>query len=204
MEESVFINEIIRTIKKYLWIIILLALTGGLAGKLLASNGQPPTYQASTLVLLDKQIDKTALNINQPDDINRFLNTAQTLINTPVILKPVKNELGLDLNVNKLNGEVSTTIENGSQIIKITVEDPKAKQATLIANKTSEVFQREIKNYLSVKSVQIVKSAQSGQESQILHSRTKANIVMGVIIGLVIGIIVAFFMNFLKRGKASA
>jgi capsular polysaccharide biosynthesis protein len=201
MEESMFIKEIMVTIKKYLWLIILLAVIGGVAGKFLASNGQPPTYKNTSLVLLEKQNDKTAININQPDDYNRFLNTAQTLVNTPVILKSVKSELGLKDSLSKLSGEVNPTIENGSQIINITVETSNAKQTTKIANKTADVFARDIKNYLNVKSAQVVEQAQSGHETQVLHSRSKASMVMGVIIGLVIGVVIAFILGSFGRTK---
>lgn len=205
MEESVFFKDIMRTVKKNLWLIILLAIIGGVAGKFLASKGQPPTYQASAMVLLDKQNDKTALNIVQPDDLNRFYSTAQALINTPAILNPVKSDLRLGMKMDKLSGEISTSIPNtNSQILDITVEDPSAGMATKIANKTAGVFQKEIKNYLSVRTVKIVESAQAGQETKILHSRTKANIAMGVIIGLVIGFVFAFLLDFIRRGKTAA
>lgn len=203
MEESMLIKDIMIVIKKYLWVIILAAVVGGVAGKLLASHGQPPTYQNSALVLLEKQTDKTVLNINQPDDYNRFLTTAQTLVSTAAILKPVKSELGLKDSISKLDSEVSATIENGSQIINITVQTSNAKQATKIANKTAEVFQRDIKNYLSVKSAKVVEPAQAGHETRILHSRTKANVAMGVIIGLVIGLALAFILGSLGRKKAT-
>lgn len=204
MEESMFIKDIMRTIKKFFWVIILLALIGGFVGKFSASNGQPPTYQNSALVLLEKQNDQTALNINQPDDYNRFLNTAQSLIKTPVILGMVKDELGLKDSLSKLRGEINPSIENGSQIIRITVETSNAKQTTKIANKTADVFQRQIKNYLNVKSTKAVEHAQSGQETQILHSRTKANITMGVIIGIVLGMLLTFLMSTLGHNKVKA
>lgn len=204
MEESMFIKDIVGIIKKYLWVIILVAVIGGIAGKLLASNGQPPTYQNSALVLLEKQNEKTALNINQPDDYNRFLNTAQTLVNTPVILKSVKDELGLKESVNKLTDEVSSTIENGSQVLRITVENSNAKQTTNIANKTADVFTRNIRHYLNVKSARVVQPAPSGHETPVLHSRTKANIAMGVIIGLVIGLALAFLFHSIGRKKTAA
>ncbi|MDP4103598.1 MAG: hypothetical protein Q8935_01490 [Bacillota bacterium] len=204
MEESMFIKDIMTTIKKYLWLIIVLAIIGGVAGKYLASKGQPTTYQNTALVLLEKQIDKTAININQPDDYNRFLNTAQTLVNTPVFLKTVKSELGLKDSLSKLSEEVNPTIENNSQIINITVETSNAKQTTKIANKTADVFARDIKNYLNVKSAQVVEQAQSGHETQVLHSRSKASMVMGVIIGLVIGLVLAFILGSFGRTKKAA
>jgi capsular polysaccharide biosynthesis protein len=203
MEESMLIKDIMLVVKKYLWLIILVTVIGGVAGKFLASNGQPPTYQNTALVLLEKQTDKTVLNINQPDDYNRFLTTAQTLVSTPAILKSVKSELGLKDSLSKLGSEVNATIENGSQIINITVQDSNAKRATTIANKTADVFQSDIKNYLSVKSAQIVEPAQAGHETPILHSRTKANVVMGVIVGLVIGLVLAFILGSFGRKKTT-
>src|SRR5207248_2062548 len=124
-----------------------------------------------------------------------------SLIKTPVILGVVKDELGLKDSLSELKGEITPSNENSSQLIRITVETSNAKQTTKIANKTADVFHQQIKNYLNVKSAKVVERAQYGQETQILHSRTKANITMGVIIGIVLGMVLTFLMSTLGHRK---
>jgi capsular polysaccharide biosynthesis protein len=204
MEESRYITDIFKTIKKYIWVIILFVIIGGIAGKVLSSNGPAPTYQAYALVLLEEQQKDSKVIINQSDENVRFLNTAQTLVYTPAILDPVKKDLKLDYTRRELINKITAANENSSQVMRITVEDSDAKKATKIVNKIADVFERDIKGYLNVETVQIVERAQAGQELSIVHSRPNANILMGIIIGLVIGTLVAFVLDFFfKNRKAS-
>ncbi len=191
MEESMLITSIMKSVKKYLWLIIIIAAIGGIAGKFLASSGPAPTYEASSLVMVEKLNDQTNVIINQSDETVRFINTVQTFIKTSTILDPVIKELKLDKNAKDLASQITVTNENNSQLLKITVEDSDPKLATKIANKTAEVLDKKVNNYFKVKTAETVEKAQPGQENQLLHTRTKANIAMGVIIGLVIG----FFLS---------
>jgi capsular polysaccharide biosynthesis protein len=204
MEESRYITDIFKTIKKYIWVIILFMIIGGVAGKILSLNGPAPTYQAYALVLLEEQQKDSKVIINQSDANVRFLNTAQTLVYTPVVLDSVTKDLKLDYSRSDLINKITAANENSSQVMRITVEDGDAKKATEIVNKIADVFERDIKDYLNVEKVQIVERAQAGQELRIVHSRPNANILMGIIIGLVIGTLVAFVLDFFfKNRKAS-
>jgi capsular polysaccharide biosynthesis protein len=204
MEESRYITDIFKTIKKFIWVIILFLIIGGVAGKVLSPNEPAPTYQAYALVLLEEQQTVSNVIINQSDENLRFLNTAQTLVTTPVVLDSVTKDLKLVYSRRELISKITAANENNSQVMRITVEDSDAKKATKIVNKIADEFEREIKGYLNVKTVRIVEKAQAGQELSIAHSRPNANILMGIIIGLVIGTLAAFVLDsFFKKRKAS-
>jgi capsular polysaccharide biosynthesis protein len=203
MGESTYIGDLFKILKRFIWLIILLAVIGGIAGKVLAGNGPKPTYQTSALVLVKQQYDQRNTAINQADESARFMNTALTLANKPVILNIVKKELHLKENTKELERKVKVGIENGSHILRITVEDNNPSDATKLTNKVVEVFQKEIHNYIDVESVEVIEKAQSGQENQILQTRFNANIIMGVLIGLIIGVFLAFVLNaFVKKPRA--
>jgi capsular polysaccharide biosynthesis protein len=201
MEESMYITKIIKIFKKYLWVIALLAILGGVAGKFLASSGPEPTFQSSGIVLIKQKFNESNIIINQADDTSRFINTAQTLISTPAILTPVKKELKLKEDLKELSGKINVSNENGSHLLRISVEESSADKATKIVNKTIEVFEKEIRNYLNVDTVQVVAYAQKGQESEIIHTRPNANIIMGVIIGMLLGTFLAFILSFISKPK---
>jgi capsular polysaccharide biosynthesis protein len=201
MEESLLINDIIKVIKRYFWIILLSIIIGGVVGKMIASSGPAPTYRTSALVLLEKKQEEANVIINQADEIGRFMNTAQTLVETPAVLKAVKSDLNLDESPNELANKIEVTNENNSQILRISIEDSDAKKATKIVNGTAENFSQMVNQYLDVEKSQVVAKAVYGQESQILHTRTNANVAMGVILGLVFGGILAFVLNLLSKKR---
>lgn len=201
VEESFFLEEIIKTVKKYFWVILLITILGGIAGRVLSSNGPAPTYEASSLIILEQKNNETNGVINQSSDSGRFFNTAQTLFNTPVILEPVIKELNLEKSVKELSAQVSVSNENSSQLLRVTVSDSNAQQATDIANSIVNVYQQEINNYLDVETVKTLEKAQSGQETQILHNRSNANMAMGVIIGFILGSLLAYILRFFSTRK---
>lgn len=204
MEGKMLINDLIKVLKKYLWIIILAALVGGGIGKVLVPAGPAPTYKSSALFLIQKKQPEAGVIISQGDDTGRFLNSSVRLIETRAILDHVKNELNLEESTKDLADMIEVVIENNSNLIKVTVEASDTKKATDIANITVETFAKQASQYLDIDDVIVVDNAKSGLETEILHTRSNANIAMGVILGLVIGTIVAFVLNSLFNQKKIA
>lgn len=194
VEEKILLNDLIKIVKKYFWVILIFTILGGVAGRMMTPEAPAPTYEAYSLVLLEQKSENDMV-INQVEESSRFFNTAQTLFNTPVILEPVLKELNLDMSINELSDQVKVSIENNSQILKISVSNSNAEQATNIANAVVSTYNKEIQNYLDVEKVKILEEAQKGKENQILHARPKANIVMGILIGLVLGGFAALILN---------
>lgn len=202
MEESILMKDILRTVKKYLWLIVILTIIGGIIGKLLVPAGPAPTYKAASLILIEKgNTNETNVIINQTDEMARFINTALTLVYTPAILETVIQDLKLDTTSKKLAKQVNAEVLNNSKIIQISATDSNAKSATEIANKAAEVFEKDINKYLDVKSVDIIEKAELDNAAQIVHSRSNANTVMGIILGLVIGTFMAFILKYFKRSN---
>lgn len=199
MEETLLIKVMIKTLKKYFWIIILFSILGGIGGKFTSTEAPAPTFEASSLFLVEKNAEEKNVVLNQIES-DRFFNTAATLINTSAILDKVIQNLDLNIKSTELNNNVKVNIENNSQIINVVVEDSDSKRASDIANEVVSTFQKEIGNYLDVEMVKVIKKAEYGDEKEILHSRPKATMAMGVIIGFVLGTIIAFVLSiFLKR-----
>lgn len=204
MEDSMLINDIIKTIKKYIWVILLFTILGGVVGRVFSADAPAPTYETFSLLFLDQKQEETNGFINKSDESTRFFNTAQTLISTPVILNPVLENLNLDMTTEELGSKVTVTIENNSKIIKIAVVDSDPEQAVKIANEIGNVFTMEIPQYLDVKTVKIIDEAKLGEEKVTIHARPKANMAMGVIIGLVLGTLLSFALNFFfNRSRTS-
>ncbi|WP_318507251.1 YveK family protein [Bacillus sp. T3] len=201
MEGIKLIKDLIKVFKKYIWIILLGVLVGGGIGKLLVPSGPAPTYKSSALILVQKKQAETGVVISQGDETGRFLNTAVRLIETRAILDDVKNELDLKESTKDLEDMIEVVIESNSNIIKVTVESEDANKATDIANATIGAFAKQASQYLDIDSATVVEKAKNGLETQILHTRSNANIAMGVILGLIISTIAAFWLNSVSNRK---
>lgn len=201
MEGTMLLNDLIKLLKRYFWIILLCLFIGGIIGKVLVPEGLAPTYKASALILIQKKEADTGIIINQTDEMGRFFNTAQTLIKTSAILDNVKKELKLQESTKELADMIEVTNENNSQIIKIASEQTDPQKVTNIVNSTAQNFTKEAGQYLDINTVTIVEKAENGEETKILHTRSKANIAMGAILGLVFGTIIAFVLTMMSNRK---
>lgn len=202
MEASLFMKDVMSVLKKYGWLMLILAVLGGAIGRFAAPEGPAPTYKASSAVLIERNIKDTNVIVNQSDENTRFLNTAQVLLRTPVILDQVKENLGTDLTVKDLITKMTVVNDNNSQVIRVMVEAESAELASGLANETLEVFTKEVGNYLDVAKVAIVEPAVPGLETEVGHSRINANTIMGVIIGVVLGALASFVLNSLTKNRA--
>lgn len=196
MEGTMLINDLIKVIKKYFWIILLCALAGVAIGKMMVPAGPEPTYRTSALVLIEKKEQVAGIVINQADEMGRFLNTAQTLIETSAILENVKKEIKLKESITELSDMITVANENNSQIIRITAEQTDPIKVTNIVNSTARNFSQVANQYFDdVDNVKVVQKAKRGEEIKILHTRSNANVAMGGILGLVFGCLLAFILN---------
>lgn len=199
MEASLFLKDVLSMIKKYFWIILLATVIGAVVGRFVVSEGPEPSYQASSSIYIEKKLPETNAVINQSDENTRFLNTALTIIRTPMVLENVKDGLDLDMTVKDLAGKITVVNENNSQILKITADVKDANLATDIVNEAAGVFVKEIGKLIEVEKVVVVESATPGLETKIEHSRANANTAMGLIIGLIIGSLAAFALSYLSK-----
>ena len=94
--------------KKYFLVILLLIVIGGVVGRIMTSEAPPPTYSTSAQILLEKGNPETDdVIIYQSDENSRFYATVLTMVETPLILDTVKNNLNLEQSINELKEQIT-------------------------------------------------------------------------------------------------
>ena len=96
----------------------------------------------------------------------------------------IADELGLDKK--EVSGALSVTNSSDTQIISITATTTDPELSQELAEKTVEVFRKEVKDNLNVTNIIIVDAAELN-ESPVSPSLTK-NIAIGAMLGLVISL----------------
>lgn len=201
MEAKELLRDVLLIVKKYFWLILLFGIIGAIVGRYVIPSGPPTSYQASSSILIEKEMKETNVIINQTDETTRFLNTVQTLIKTPVILSKVQKELNIDTETKDLANQITVVNENSSNIIKITVETNDKSSVADLANTIVNVFEKESEKFLDIGKVLVVEKAVPGEETMVSHDRSLANTIMGIILGTIIGFFIPLIYKVGRRFK---
>src|SRR5690625_3517556 len=78
------------------------------------------------------------------------INTYNVIITSPAILDDVIDELNLDYGASTLAEKITVSSEEDSQVVSVTVSDPKQPVASMIVNEVVATFQNEIPDIMNV------------------------------------------------------
>ncbi|MGX1262635.1 capsular polysaccharide biosynthesis protein [Rossellomorea marisflavi] len=199
MEETINLRDLMQTLKKRMSLIILITLTAVLVSGGVSFFLLTPVYESSTQLLVNQsKSDQSAYN--NPGQIQtnlQLINTYKEIITSPVILDKVADDL--NLNTRDLQENMTVSNQNDSQVVSLAVEDQDPKKAAEIANKTAEVFQKDIPDIMNVDNVTILTKAEVGGKISPVKPKPLLNIAIAAIIGLMIGVGIAFLLEFLDN-----
>jgi capsular polysaccharide biosynthesis protein len=197
MEETISLKELLATLKKRLVMIILITMTFGLVSGVISYFFLTPIYQASTQILVNQAKNEQALyNYNEVQTNLQLINTYNDIIKSPAILDKVVAELNLNMDAEQLKGKFTVGSETDSQVVYISVQDADANVAAKIANKTAEVFQKEIVNIMSVDNVSVLAKAKVTENQTPIKPQPLMNVAIAIVVGLMASIGLAFLLEY--------
>ncbi|WP_409295951.1 YveK family protein [Peribacillus sp. SCS-26] len=202
MEETISIKELLGVIRKRMGLIMLITLAAVIVSAIISYFVLTPVYEASTQLLVNqKKTDQTNLQYNEVQTNLQLVNTYSEIIKSPVILEKVKDELDLSLTVPALIGKIAVSNQTQTQILKVSVQDEDPKEAIRIANKTAQVFERDIKGIMnmSVDNVKILFPADTGEKLSPVKPKPLLNIAIALVIGLMAGVGLAFLLDYMDN-----
>ncbi|MGD7053933.1 YveK family protein [Sutcliffiella horikoshii] len=200
MEETISLKELFQTIKKRLWLIVLLTVLATTASGVVSYFLLTPIYQSSAQLLVNQsQNEQGTVDVNQIRSNVEIISTYNVIIKSPAILDKVSQELNGQETASSLNSIISVGPEGTSQILKITVEHPDPAQAANIANITAEVFQDEVTTLMNVDNVTILSPAQLGENPSPIKPQPVLNMAIAFVVGLMACVGLAFLLEFLDN-----
>ena len=200
MEETISLKDLVHTLKKrwsLIVIITLLAITvsAGISYFLIT-----PIYQNSTQILVNQsKSEEKIFNISDVQTNLDLINTYNVIIKSPVILDIVREELNISESVEELTGKITVQSQQDSQVVNITVQDESPVMAAKIANKTAEVFQKEIVEIMNVDNVNILAKAIGDKEQAPIKPSPLLNMVIALVVGLMASIGLVFLLEYLDN-----
>src|SRR5689334_8887627 len=119
------IIQYLRLLKKWLWLIIILAfIAGGIS--FVINTGRPPVFEAQTTIAIGHYIDSPNPDSSQ---IHTGIDLAQTyaqILKTYDVLNATIQELNLSLDVDQLEQLINVRIVTGTSllVVKVDYTDP--------------------------------------------------------------------------------
>jgi capsular polysaccharide biosynthesis protein len=197
MEETISLKELLQTLRKRLSLILSITFVAVLISGVISYFFLTPIYQASTQLLVNQsKNDQASYNVGEVQTNLQLINTYNVIIKSPAILELVKKDLDLDMTVGELNQKITVQNETNSQVVNLSVQDTSAKNAAKIANKTAEVFQKEIVKIMSVDNVSILAKAEVSDHSTPIKPQPLLNIAIALVVGLMAGVGLAFLLEY--------
>ncbi|MGD6776271.1 YveK family protein [Sutcliffiella horikoshii] len=200
MEETISLKELFQTIKKRLWLILLLTVLATTASGVVSYFLLTPIYQSSTQLLVNQAKSEQAQFTSADIQTNlQLINTYNVIIKSPAILDKVSENLDGKVTAGELNGMITVGSANNSQVLDITVQNADPVLAATIANVTAQTFQAEVIDIMNVDNVSILSGAQVGENPSPIKPQPVLNMAIAFVVGLMAGVGLAFLMEFLDN-----
>lgn len=201
MEETISLKELFDTLKKRLTLIISITLIAMIVSGIVSYFIITPEYKSSTQILVNqaKADSSAALNTGEVQANVQLISTYSVILKSAAILNIVKEELNLDMSVSTLNSKITVENAQNSQVMTVSVTDSDPTVALQIANKTAEVFEKEIKNIMTIDNVKVLPLAEDQENQAPISPNPPLNIAIAAVVGLMIGVGLAFLLEYLDN-----
>ncbi len=199
MEETISLKELFLTLKKRIVLIIAIAIAAVMISGVVSYFILTPIYQSSTQILVNQAKEDQQYSTTEVQTNLQLINTYNVIIKSPAILDIVKQELDLSESTRQLNEKITVQSEQNSQVVNISVQDESPEQAAAIANKTAEVFQKEIANIMKINNVTILAKAEVGENQSPVKPQPLLNIAIALVVGLMAGVGLSFLLEYLDN-----
>ncbi|MFS0689439.1 Wzz/FepE/Etk N-terminal domain-containing protein [Sporosarcina sp. 179-K 8C2 HS] len=198
MEETISLQDLFKTLKKRAILILLTMLLAITVAGVISFLLMTPIYQASTQILVNQQkVEQNQFNAQDIQANLQLINTYNVIIKSPAILSKVIENLDINTTPAALNGKITVSSEQNSQVVNVSVQDPEPYMAVDIANTTAEVFQEEIQKLMNVDNVNILSPAVLSENPRPIKPDPYLNMAIAAVIGLMLGVGIAFLLEYL-------
>lgn len=195
------LSDYVRVLRKR-WLVILLFALAGLAGGAVVSLVTPPQYEASTLVFVSVQSSGAAELAQGNAFVQQQVKSYAEAADTPLVLEPVIEELGLDQTPAQLAEDVTATAPLDTVNIEITAVSDSAAEAAEIANAVTSSFREVIVDINrpadgSSSPISIALLRPATVPDAPVSPNTMLDLLVGLLIGLLVGLAVAVLIELL-------
>ena len=190
--------DLFKMLKKRWWVILLLSLIGIALTTAITNYVLTPRYTSTTQLLVSKQdINTQSIELGEIETNIQMINTYRDIIEDPVVIDKVINELGNTLSEVELQQKVDVITQDDSQIFGIKVTDTDPNRAAEIANLMAATFQENIDGIINVENVAILSKAKVNDVP--ISPNLPLNQVVGILVGFLLGMILSIILETMDK-----
>ena len=198
MEETIDLRELLATIKKRFWIVILTTVIAVGISVVMTNRTKVQFYQAKTtmIVNVEKNENQAMLTSDQISAGQKLAVLYGEIIKSRSVLQPVIEKLNLEMTPQQLAGMISVSQVNDTHIMNLSVTDTDPDRAREIANTIPGVFTEEVKRTLKANGVEVLDPSLGGYP---IVSNSSNKVAIAGVLGVMIGLFIIFLIEFLDN-----
>ncbi len=201
VSEEIDLKDLLLIIRKRMRLIIGITLLSVLISGLISVYVLVPQYETFTTLMLGKPADFTGENAAYDyQDVllnQRLVKTYGEIAKSKVVLTEVIENLNLNTTYGRLKNQVTVSLLNDTEIIKVTVTGSRPNEITRIANEMAVVFMENVSEIMRIDNVLIIDEAEVPTAP--ISPRVLMNVAIAGVLGLMIALGLVFLLEFLDQ-----
>lgn len=187
--ETIDLRELFLLVKKNILMILAVTVVSAVVGFLISAFLLSPQYEASATLIVNSREDQTAQTTITNDQITsatKLVDTYSVILTSDTVLDKAIVDLGLTLDYEELLDKVTVESVNGTQVMKISVQDEDPVLAQSIVANIVEQAPEIIIQTVKAGSVEVISQAKTAEEP--VSPKKVLNTAIAGILGLVLSL----------------
>ena len=158
--KSISVQELFVLLKRYLFLILIAGIIGGIITYCICTFLVAPVYQANAKMIVNSRQEQTGTVTNdQITSAQKLVDTYAIIIRSQTVLEPVVNKLQLPMDFERLAKIVTVKSVNETQVMEIAVQSTDAQMALNIVSEIVNTCPEIIIDAVDAGSVKTVEPA---------------------------------------------
>ena len=194
--ETIDLRELFLLVKKNILMILAVTIASAVVGFLISAFLLSPQYEASATLIVNSREDQTAQTTITNDQITsatKLVDTYSVILTSDTVLDKAIADLELTLDYEELLDKVTVESVNGTQVMKISVQDEDPVLAQRIVANIVEQAPEIIIQTVKAGSVEVISQAKTAEEP------VSPKIVMNTAIAGILGLVLALGFVLLRN-----
>jgi capsular polysaccharide biosynthesis protein len=191
------LRDVGKIIKKSWILIVVLTVAGTIVGYGVSTYVFKKEYRATAMMIVsttlqNQEMPSTTMTLNDYNLNAKLVNSYSVLAKSDRVLSQVREQLGINIDLDNLSSMISVSAKEDTDIISIAVTSSSPEVAQSIANTLVDVFKNEVTEIMKMDNVQVIDYAVLPDEP------ISPNIMINTTIGGVAGLIAALILALIR------